>query len=85
MISLGPPTYRCARYRSDASGSSPVPVNESLGLIDDYVTRPAAQLGLLMMSHCMAPEAVAFFATTGGVMPSMSTLQRLTRTNHEHW
>ena len=45
MTSLGPVTYRRARYRSGASGASPVPVDESLGLVDDYLTRPAAELG----------------------------------------
>ena len=30
MTSLGPATYRRARYRSGASGASPVPVDESL-------------------------------------------------------
>ena len=54
MTSLGPVTYRRARYRSGASGASPVPVDESLGLVDDYLTRPAAELGLLMMGHCTA-------------------------------
>ena len=43
MTSLGPLTYRRARYRSGASGASPVPVDESLGLVDDYLTRPAAR------------------------------------------
>ena len=57
MTSLGPVTYRRARYRSGASGASPVPVDESLGLVDDYLTRPAAELGLLMMGHCTAREA----------------------------
>ena len=85
MTSLGPLTYRRARYRSGASGSSPVPVDESLGLVDDYLTRPAAQLGLLMMGHCTAREAAAFFAKIGGMTPSVSTLQRLTRTMHERW
>ena len=33
MTSLGPLTYRRARYRSGAIGSSPVPVDESLGLV----------------------------------------------------
>ena len=51
MTSLGPVTYRRARYRSGASGASPVPVDESLGLVDDYLTRPAAELALLMMGH----------------------------------
>ena len=68
-----------------ASGSSPVPVDESLGLVDDYLTRPAAQLGLLLMGHCTAREAAAFFAKIGGMTPSVSTLQRLTRTMHERW
>ena len=85
MTSLGPLTYRRARYRSGASGSSPVPVDESLGLVDDYLTRPAAQLGLLMMGHCTAREGAAFFAKIGGMTPSVSTLQRLTRTMHERW
>ena len=49
MNSLGPLTYRRARYRSGAIGSSPVPVDESLGLVDDYLTRLAAQLGLLIV------------------------------------
>ena len=61
MTSLGPVTYRRARYRSGASGASPVPVDESLGLVDDYLTRPAAELGLLMMGHCTAREDPAGF------------------------
>ena len=72
MTSLGPVTYRRARYRSGASGASPVPVDESLGLVDDYLTRPAAELGLLMMGRCTAREAAAFFAKTGAMTPSVS-------------
>ena len=41
--------------------------------------------GLLMMGHCTAREAAAFFAKIGGMTPSVSTLQRLTRTMHERW
>ena len=85
MTSLGPVTYRRARYRSGASGASPVPVDESLGLVDDYLTRPAAELGLLTMGHCTAREAAAFFAKTGAMTPSVSTLQRLTMSMHECW
>ena len=51
-----------------------MPVDESLGLVDDYLTRPAAELGLLMMGHCTAREAAAFFAKIGGMTPSVSTL-----------
>ena len=60
MTSLGPVTYRRARYRSGASGASPVPakVDESAGprrRLPDAV--PAAELGLLMPpthGHCTA-------------------------------
>ena len=62
-----------------------MPVDESLGLVDDYLTRPAAELGLLMMGHCTAREAAAFFAKTGAMTPSVSTLQRLTLSMHECW
>ena len=84
MTSLGPVTYRRARYRSGASGASPVPVDESLGLVDDYLTRPAAELGLLMMGHCTAREAAAFFAKTGCHDAAVS-MQRLTLSMHECW
>ena len=62
-----------------------MPVDESLGLVDDYLTRPAAELGLPMMGHCTAREAAAFFAKTGAMTPSVSTLQRLTLSMHECW
>ena len=62
-----------------------MPVDESLGLIDDYLTRPAAQLGLMMMGHCTPREAEEFFAKMGGMTPSVSTLQRLTQSMHERW
>ena len=75
MTSLGPVTYRRARYRSGASGASPVPVDESLGLVDDYLTRPAAELGLLMMGHCTAREAAAFFAKTGAMPAGPGSLE----------
>ena len=62
MTSLGPLTYRRARYRSGASGSSPVlRSTRAWVIVDDYLTRPAAQLGLPMMGHCTAREAAAFF------------------------
>ena len=48
-------------------------------------TPEGAQLGLLMMGHCTAREAAAFFAKTGAMTPSVSTLQRLTLSMHECW
>ena len=85
MTTLGPVTFRRARYRTGACGRSVVPVDESLGLIDDYLTRPAAQLGLMMMGHCTAREAEEFFAKMGVLTLSVSTLQRLTLSMHERW
>ena len=57
----------------------------SLGLVDDYLSRPAAQLGVMMMGHCTAREAEEFFAKMGAMRPSVSTLQRLTLGMHERW
>ena len=85
MTTLGPVRYRRARYRNGASRASLVPVDDSLGLVDDYLTRPAACLGLLMMGHCTAREAEEFFSKTGGMTPSASTLQRLAHSLHERW
>ena len=85
MTSLGPVTYRRVRYRTGASSTSLLPVDESLGLVNDYLTRPAAQLGLMMMGHCTAREAEEFFGKVGGMTPSASTLQRLTVTMQERW
>lgn len=85
MSTLGPVTYRRARYRHGASRTSFVPVDVSLGLVNDWLTRPAARLGLLMMGHCTAREAEAFFSEMGAMAPSASTLQRLARTMHERW
>ena len=85
MSSLGPVAYRRARYRTGASSTSLMPVDESLGLVNDYLTRPAAQLGLMMMGHCTAREAEEFFEKVGGMTPSVSTLQRLTVTMQERW
>ena len=85
MSSLGPVTYRRARYRTGASSTSLTPVDESLGLVIEYLTRPAAHLGLMMMGHCTAREAEEFFEKVGGMTPSVSTLQRLTVTIQERW
>ncbi len=56
-----------------------------MSLVDDYLTRPAAQLGLMMMGHCTAREAEAFFGKLGAMTPSASTLQRLSLTMQERW
>jgi len=69
MTTLGPVTFRRARNRTGAHSKSLVAVDESLGLIDHDLTRPAAQLGLMMMGHCTPREAEEFFAKMGGMSP----------------
>ena len=63
MTSLGPLTYRRARYRSGASGSSPVPVDESLGLVHEtgatlsgecIAVSPSCEVGTA--HHCVAVD-----------------------------
>ena len=85
MSTLGPVTCRRARYRHGVGGPSFVPVDESLGLVNDWLTRPAARLGLMMMGHGTAREAEEFFPEMGAMTPSASSLQRLARTMHERW
>ena len=85
MTTLGPVTYKRARYRHGAHQTSLVPVDESLGLVNDYLTRPAARLGLMMMGYSTAREAEAFFSEMGAMTPSASTLQRLACSLHERW
>ncbi len=85
MTSLGPVTFRRARCRTGGRCRSLMPVDESLSLVDDCLTRPAAQLGLMMMVCCTAREAEAFFGKLGAMTPSVSALQRLSLTMRERW
>ena len=67
MTSLGPVTVPASALPQRRERGIAGAVDESLGLVDDYLTRPAAELGLLMMGHCTAREAAAFFAKTGAM------------------
>ena len=58
MSALGPATYSRARYRHGASRTSLVPVDENPGLVNDYLTRPAARLGLMMIGHGAGSRSV---------------------------
>ena len=83
MTSLGPVRYMRPRYRRDGEACALVPVDNSLGLVEDYMTRPSAYLAVTMMGHCTAREAESFFARMGGMTPSVSTLQRVTKALHK--
>ena len=83
MTSLGSVRYMRPRYRRDGEACALVPVDNSLGLVEDYMTRPSAYLAVTMMGHCTAREAESFFARMGGMTPSVSTLQRVTKALHK--
>ena len=83
MTSLGSARYMRPRYRRDSEACALVPVDNSLGLVEDYMTRPAAYLAVTMMGHCTAREAESFFARMGGMTSSVSTLQRVTKALHK--
>ena len=59
-----------------------MPVDERLGLIDGHLTRPAARISVLLMSQCPARDAHEILAEIGAFSPSVSTLQRVTRSMH---
>ena len=79
---LGPVSFERSRYRTRGSGPSHVPVDERLGLIDGHLTRPAARISVLLMSQCPARDAHEILAEIGAFSPSVSTLQRVTRSMH---
>ena len=85
MTLLGPVRYERARYRRDGESASWVPVDESLGLVDGYLTGPAARLAAYAAGCCPPREAAELFARMGGMTPSVSTLQRLPGGLHENW
>ena len=76
---LGRVTYKRSRYRSREAGASWVPIDDGLGLIGGHLTRPMARVCVLMMSHYPARDVHEILAGIGGASPSVSTLQRVTR------
>ena len=80
---FGPVTFYRSRYRT--RNSSIMPVDESLGLVDGYLTIPAAYRALLVMDHCTPRDAAKLFEKLGGMNPSSSHLQRLLVTAGNLW
>ena len=76
---LGNVTYKRSRYRTREAGASLVPVDESLGLIKGRPARPMARVCVLLLSHGPARDAHEILAGIGTASPSVSTLQRVTR------
>ena len=80
---MGSVTYRRSRYRTREAGASQVPVDESMGLISGHPARPIARVCVLLTSHCPARDARGILAEVGTASPSVSTLQRVTRSMNE--
>ena len=82
---FGPVTFSRSRYRVHSGSSSIAPVDESLGLVDGYLTVPAAYRALLVMDHCTPRDAAKLFEKLGGMNPSSSHLRRLLVTAGNLW
>ena len=82
---FGSVTFSRSRHRTYLGSSSFVPVDDSLGLIDGYLTIPAAYRALLVIDHCTPRDAAELFEKLGGMNPSASHLRRLSMTAGELW
>ncbi len=80
---FGQVTFSRSRYRMFPG--TVVPVDDSLGLIDGYLTIPAAYRALLVVDHCTPRDAAELFRKLGGMNPSASHLQRLSATAGKLW
>ena len=85
MTLLGQVDYTRSRYRGRGKKNSLCPVDETLGLLEGRVTRPAAQLAMSLISELPLRQCQEFLHEAGGMMPSVSTLQRLLQETHWAW
>ena len=80
---FGPVRFFRTRYRSEKESFSPV--DNDLGLVDGYLTNPAAYRALLVLDHCTSRETAKLFGELGGMSPSSSHLKRLLETTGSLW
>ena len=76
MTTLGPVVFRRARYRNGASSTSLVPVDESLGLIDDYQSTAGAPI----VRKCRL-QSVNGFSSARNASASAGCGRRMTRSS----
>ena len=74
---LGKLEFRRPLYRRRGERHSACPVDDSLGLLAGSMTRPAGKPVAHVMSQCTLRQAVGIFELSGGMMPSVSGMQRL--------
>ena len=85
MTLLGQVDYTRSRYRGRGKKNSLCPVDETLGLLEGRMTRPAGQLAMSLISELPLRQCQEFLHEAGGMMPSVSTLQRLLQETHWAW
>ena len=78
---FGPVRY----FRTRSEKESFSPVDNDLGLVDGYLTNPAAYRALLVLDHCTSRETAKLFGELGGMSPSSSHLKRLLETTGSLW
>ncbi len=85
MTLLGEVSYERSRFRRRGETQSWMPVDEGLGLMGGWMTRPAAEAAVTTVAHCAYQVAEHLLRKAGAMTPSASALQDLARAVHEHW
>ena len=85
MTLLGEVSFERSRYRRRGVPVSWMPVDESLGLMGGWMTRPAAEAAVMTVAHCTWQDAEQLLQKAGAMTPSASALQDLVSAVHEHW
>ena len=79
MTLLGEAGFERRRYRRRGVPVSWMPVDESLGLMGGWMTRPAAEAAVMTVAHCTWQDAEQLLQKVGAMTPSASALQDLVR------
>ena len=82
---LGKLEYERPLYRCRSERRSLCPVDDSLGLLPGSMTRPAGKLAAYMVSQCTPRQSGLIFDRSGGMAPSVSSMQRLMGDLHWAW
>ncbi len=85
MTLLGEVSYERSRFRRRGETMSWMPVDEGLGLMGGWMTRPAAEAAVMTVAHCTYQDAEQLLQKAGAMTPSASALQDLVTAVHEHW
>ena len=82
---LGTVEYLRSLYRRRGEKTSICPVDESLGLLEGSMTRPAGKIVAYMVSQCPPREVKKILDRLGTLSPSVSSMQRLMGSLHRDW